>query len=420
MQHPRALLLHCFSAALRAVDARDCVRKALQSESTAGDWYVLGVGKAAAAMAVGAHDVLGSRIARALVVVPSAHTPPDFTDTAAWQRIEAAHPLPDASSLAAGEAVLEFIATLPPRAPVLCLVSGGASSLLEVPRAGITLEDIRVVNRWALESGASIKTINAARRELSRVKGGGLAALLGEREALAFLISDVPGDDPRVIGSGLLHAPRRGTVPIELASLPRDVADVLERARRTGPTPLTRRFVETRLVATSSDACRAVAKAARDMGFDALFTGRRFAGDALQVAAMAVRHASRVADQTLHVQAGESVVRLPGNPGRGGRNQHLALGAAIELERLRRNDVWLLAAGTDGVDGNTNDAGALIDGGTCARGRDAGLDPSNSLDRADSGTFLEATGDLVHTGATMTNVGDLLLAVRWRGVAAAP
>jgi hydroxypyruvate reductase len=209
-------------------------------------------------------------------------------------------------------------------------------------------------------------------------------------------------------------------VPIELASLPRDVADVLERARRTDRTSVKRRFVKTRLVATSSDACRAAAEAAREVGgVDAVFTRRRFAGDALQVAGMSVRRASRMANRTLHVQAGESIVRLPENPGRGGRNQHLALGAAIELERLRRNDVWLLAAGTDGVDGNTTDAGALVDGGTCTRGRDAGLDPWHSLDRADSGTFLEATGDLVHTGATMTNVGDLLLAVRWRGVTTA-
>jgi hydroxypyruvate reductase len=114
----------------------------------------------------------------------------------------------------------------------------------------------------------------------------------------------------------------------------------------------------------------------------------------------------------LQVRGGESTVRLPGQPGRGGRNQHLALAAALEFERRQLTQTYLLAAGTDGIDGSSDDAGALVDAATCLRARDAGCDPYQSLARADSGTVLEAAGDLLHTGPTATNVGDLVLALR--------
>jgi hydroxypyruvate reductase len=402
------------------------VRDSLRQNPLDGHWHVLGVGKAAAAMALGARDALGIAIVDACVVVPKDHTPRDFPLAASnWQRIEAAHPMPDASSLAAGEAVLEHIARLPRDARVLCLISGGASSLLEAPRAGITLADVRCVNRWALASGAPITTINAVRRRLSRVKGGGLAAALGDRKAVALMISDVPGDDPCTLGSGLLHSPSatRGKAAsgataarpraLDLQSLPPEVQEIV---RRAGPSPrfgALRQHVATRLVATSSVACRAAAQAATARGLAAVIGRGRFSGAAAELGPRFATKAARLPRRVVYVQGGESTVNLPRRPGRGGRNQQLALSAALAFEMRGLRDGWLLAAGTDGIDGATDDAGALVDGTTCERGRDAGYDPRVSLGAADSGTFLEASGDLVHTGATLTNVGDIVVAMRW-------
>jgi hydroxypyruvate reductase len=331
--------------------------------------------------------------------------------------------MPDASSLAAGDGLAMHVQSLPRRARVLCLVSGGASSLVERPRAGLTLADIQRVNRWALTSGAPISTINAVRRELSTLKGGGLAALLGERRPLALMISDVPDDDPRTLGSGLLHA------PLLMASESRDetlrsiadadIQDILRRARTTPDRDVRARRVTTRMLASSRTACEAAARVARDAGHRVIHDRRRFDGQAGALGEALVLRLTRVPAGTVFVQGGESTVALPAHPGRGGRNQHLALSASLAIERNQRaSGITLLAAGTDGIDGATADAGALVDAGTCNRARDAGFDPQHSLAVADSGTLLGAAGDLVHTGATLTNVGDLVLGVCGGGRAA--
>jgi hydroxypyruvate reductase len=169
-----------------------------------------------------------------------------------------------------------------------------------------------------------------------------------------------------------------------------------------------------RTVATLRMACRAAADAARRHGLTATVSPRRLAGGAAALGVALATKAQRLPEDTLQVWGGESTVTLPARPGRGGRNQHLALAAAIEFER-RPAPVALLAAGTDGIDGATPDAGAIVDPATCLRGRDAGFDPHVSLAAADSGSFLEAAGDLLHTGATLTNVGDLVLALGEQG-----
>ncbi|HET7202032.1 MAG TPA: DUF4147 domain-containing protein [Steroidobacteraceae bacterium] len=390
---PRDVLIDCYRAALDAVDARRCVREDLLRRPIRGDWHVVAIGKAAGAMTQGALDVLGPRIRGGRVVVPPEHLPTGFTGAAhGIEVLISSHPVPDERSLDAGENVARYVASLPPDARVLFLVSGGASSLVESLRPGCTLTDLQALHRWALGSGAPIAQVNARRRELSRLKGGGLAALAGQRRTLAVMISDVPRDDPRVIGSGLLHAseaPPSG----EPGAVPR---------------------VPVRMVATLRMACQAAADAARRRGFAARVSPRRLAGDAAGLGARLAARAYRQPDRTVQVWGGESTVTLPATPGRGGRNQHLALAAAIEFERLQTS-VVLLAAGTDGVDGSTLDAGAVVDAETCLRGRDAGFDPHVSLAAADSGSFLEASGDLLHTGPTLTNVGDVVLALETRG-----
>jgi hydroxypyruvate reductase len=380
---PRALLLESFAAALAAVDGRHAVDRALQRHPLLGAWHVLAIGKAAGAMAQGAVAALGSRVVDGLAVLPAGYMPHGFdAATHGIDPVYSSHPLPDERSLEAGAKVMEYVARLPPDAALLCLISGGASSLVDALMPGKTLDDLQSLNRWALQSGAPIAEINAARRQHSRLKGGGLARLAGERRLQALMISDVPGDDPRVIGSGLLHG------------------------------DATTREVPVRIVASIAHACRAAAAAARDRGLRTRIVRARLAGDAARFGTRIASSLARQPPGVLQVRGGESTVRLPENPGRGGRNQHLALAAALEFERLQLQGAYLLAAGTDGIDGASDDAGALVDAGTCLRARDAGCDAYQSLARADSGTLLDAAGDLLHTGPTATNVGDLVLTLR--------
>ncbi|MGB5103924.1 MAG: DUF4147 domain-containing protein [Steroidobacteraceae bacterium] len=385
---PRPLLLECLDAALAAVDARACVARGLTRESLQGDWHVVAIGKAAGAMTRGAIDVLGERVGSAIVVTRPGHCPAVVAGDARVRLIESAHPVPDERSLAAGSVVADFVSGASAGARLLFLVSGGASSLVEVLADGVALEELQAVNSLALASGIDIGATNARRRALSRLKGGGLAQLAGRRRCLALMISDVPGDDPAVIGSGLLHS-----------------------SARTGPARVP--VIPYRIVANVRQACRAAASHGLSRGLEVKVARRRFRGNAALLGARFARSLVAAPRGSLLVWGGESTVRLPANPGTGGRNQHLALAAAMELSAQR--EAALLAAGTDGVDGVTDDAGGLVDGDTCTRGEDAGLDPVACLARADSGSFLEASGDLVHTGPTLTNVGDLVLGLATRG-----
>ena len=382
-----------------------------------GPWHVVAVGKAAAAMAQGAVAALGAQIAGGVIVVPVDHLPAGFSPATHGLRVTyASHPLPDEASLAAGQEVADFVAGLDSRAQVLFLVSGGASSLVDwlVPGAG--LADLQALNRWALQSGAPIAQVNALRRRISRLKGGGLARITQGRRTQALMMSDVPGDDPRIIGSGLLHAfPGEYAGAPGTAALPPEVRDLLDRLHSGPPSPAGVPEVPVRIVASMGSACRAAAAAARAHGLQARRVRARIDGDAAELGVRYVASLARQSAGIVQVRGGESTVSLPAQPGRGGRSQHLALAAALELERRGLRDAHLLAAGTDGVDGASSDAGALVDAQSCQRGRDAGHDPVVSLARADSGTFLEAAGDLLHTGPTLTNVGDLVLGLRLGG-----
>jgi glycerate 2-kinase len=412
--HPRQLLLHCFQAALEAVDARRCVQRELARRPAAGTWHLIGVGKAAAAMAQGAHEALGSRLAGGCLVLPADHVPRGFEPQSHGIEVHhGAHPLPDAASLAAGEALAAFVSRLPADARILWLVSGGASSLVERPLPGISLDDLRTASDWAMSSGAPIDLVNGLRRRLSTLKGGGLARLAGARRMRCLMLSDVPGDDPRVVGSGLLHAsPDDGLDERLDAALTPELRALLHRSSRHRPAPGATPPVPVAVVASLRLACAAAAQAATGQGCGARIVRRRFAGDAALLGRRFATALARLPPGVVQVRGGESTVRLPARPGRGGRNQHLALAAAREFERRGLERATLLAAGTDGIDGNSDDAGAIVDAGTCRRGRDDGSDPEQSLRVADSGTFLEAAGDLLHTGPTLTNVGDLVLAVR--------
>jgi hydroxypyruvate reductase len=239
----------------------------------------------------------------------------------------------------------------------------------------VGIAELRALFERSLREGLDIEQLNRERIALSRVKGGGLAGLFKGTVIEALMISDVPRDDPAVLASGLLDTPG----------------------------------LERRLVGSIEEALAAVERAAAQRGLTVARGKERLAGDA-EAAARRICHELAVGETELHIYGGETVVRLPEDPGRGGRCQHLAVAAARHL--AGHADFLLLAAGTDGRDGASEDAGAIVDGGTVARAEVSSLDAEAALSAADSGSFLEATGDLVHTGPTGTNVGDIVLALR--------
>jgi len=373
-----ALLVELFRAGLERVDGRRCVRVALAA-ALPGRFAAVAIGKAALAMARGAQEALGDSLERLLVVCPDDPSAETLGGRPCVEIHRSAHPVPDERSLLAGARLLSWLEALPSAVTPLFLISGGASALVEAPIPGVTLDELVRVSRRGLAEGQDIAVLNAARAALSQIKGGRLAARLAGRSGLALFISDVPGDDPALIGSGLLGPAPGG-----------------DAIRRT-------------IIASIDMAMDAVVEAARARGLSARRARTRFSGD---VARLAVQftHELALGEAQIRVWGGESTLRLPPAPGHGGRNQHLALTAARLLAGYP--DLALLAAGTDGIDGPTTAAGAIVDGDTCGRIALLGLDCDESLQRADSGAALAAAGALLRTGPTGTNVADLVIGAK--------
>ncbi len=377
------------AAGIDAVGGRQATRRALERIDCGPRVRVAAIGKAASAMALGARETLGDALLSGLVVTKYDHLDGALADDPRFTCLESAHPVPDAASLAAGEALIHFVADVADDEHLLVLVSGGASALVERLDAGLTLDDLRRRTQALLADGAPIGEINRVRRSLSRIKGGRLAAHLGACRTTQLLISDVPGDRPEDIGSGpLIVSPPVDAVPDRSSSR-----------------------IDTRIIASSGIAQRAVVAAAVARGLTVVQPEGSLDGD---VEDTCERIASRLlapdAAPGIYVWGGEPTVRLPPGPGRGGRNQHLALALATRI--AGREDLAVLVAATDGSDGPTTDAGGLVDGTTLARGEALGLDARAALRGADAGPWLERTGALVTTGPTGTNVMDLAIAVR--------
>jgi hydroxypyruvate reductase len=386
----RKILLDLFRSALESVDGRLCVRNALGAPGPRPVWAAA-VGKAASAMLVGAHEALGAVLTRSLVITKDGHVSPQCFGLPNVEVLESSHPMPDERSLAAGERLLQWVDEIPADTDVLFLVSGGASSLVEALVPGATFSQLTALNARGLASGMTIVELNAQRAQLSQIKGGRLAArvsakLSGSGTARALFISDVPGHDPAVIGSGLMGPGGEG-----------------DRIERT-------------IVASIDHAMERVIAEAYKCGLAPWRDSRIFEGSADRLA-VRFSHELHMSVNQLCVWGGESTVTLPENPGRGGRNQHLALAAARII--AGHENLLLLVAGTDGTDGVTSDAGALVDGETCSRVALSEMDVQESLKRADSGTALAAAGDLIYTGPTGTNVGDIVIGLKLTRDAAA-
>lgn len=375
--NPRQGLLELYATGLAAVNGTSVVYRALLARAERNPCHVVAIGKAADAMLEGARRYLHHALRSALLITKHGHVAAHTATLDNVQICEAAHPVPDESSLAAGQALLDYLQALPVDEPVLFLISGGTSSLVEVLADGWVLEGLQALTNELLANGADIHEINAMRRSVSRIKGGQLWDYLGERAVTCLLMSDVPNDDPEVIGSGLLF-----------------------------PAPSARDF-DWQMVA--NNAAMLEAMAASELFAPTTIMPEFLVGDVLTAASTCVQHLLD-SEPGIYLWGAETTVQLPEQPGRGGRNQHFALAAALQLQDA--DDCLLLVAGTDGTDGMTADAGALVDSGTCLRGNAENLDPVACLHAADAGTFLEASGDLIHVGVTGTNVMDVVIGLK--------
>ena len=409
---PKVLLRQMFEAAIAAAQPARCVPPYLP-EPPAGRLFVIGAGKASAAMARAVEEHWPGELS-GLVVTRHGYAVP----CRRIEIVEAAHPVPDAAGLDAARRMVDRVSGLNVDDVVLCLISGGGSALLPLPGARLTLADKQAVNRALLRSGATISEMNCVRRHLSAIKGGRLAAACHPARVVTLLISDVPGDHPMDIASGPT-VPDPTTCAAAMTILDRYGIDAPAAARAllesgAGETvkPGDPRLagIETHLVATPRMALEAAADVARRAGFAAPILGDSLEGEARDVGTVMAGIARQVAwhgqpfpPPCVLLSGGETTVTVRGH-GRGGRNVEFLLALGIALNG--QPGVHALAGDTDGVDGQEDIAGAYLAPDTLARAWAQGISPRESLANNDGHGFFQALGDSVITGPTLTNVND--------------
>lgn len=433
----RSDLAHFQAAALTAVDPARAVDRFLRRDgprlsiderlyslTSAARVLLIAAGKAAMPMAASAARRLGERLSAGIVVTKYHHAA-GYALPAALRVIEAGHPIPDAAGLAGAQAILSLLATTTADDLVLLLLSGGASALTPCPAGDLALADLQTLTDLLLRAGAPIGELNTLRKHLSRLAGGQLVRQAAPARLAALILSDVVGDPLTVIASGMT-APDPTTYA--------DAADVLRRYALWEQTPpAIRRHLELGragqiaetpkpgdpvfadvynvLIGSNRSAALAAVAAARARGYNALLLSTLIEGEAREVAKVGAALAKSIrlygeplAPPACLVWGGETTVTVRG-AGQGGRNQELALAAALALEGVP--GVALLALATDGTDGPTDAAGAIVDGQTAARARQAGWDAPRALAENNAYPCLEAAGTLLRTGPTGTNVNDL-------------
>jgi glycerate 2-kinase len=421
-------LREILSASLAAADPEEAVRRFVRIEGNAvvaGDRrfeaervFVLAAGKAAGAMARAAEELFGERVAGGLIVTKHGHE----ASSEKLEIIFSAHPEPDEKGVEAARRAEELARSLGEGDLLLALISGGASALLADPAPPIELADLKKLTGALLRSGADIGEINAVRKHVSVLKGGGLARLAAPASTLALLLSDVVGDDPSAIASGLtapdptsLDDARRVLERYGI-ELPESVAEHLKNAPET-PKPGDPVFEKVANVVCGSGrhAAEAAVAKARELGYEPMLLSTTITGDARDIASVyaAVIREVLESDNPLPppcavVSGGEATVTVRGD-GTGGPNQEFALALAVEFDGIGG---WAaLAADTDGNDGPTDAAGGLVDGATADAIRSGGTDPEEALANNDAYAALEAGGALLTTGPTGTNVNDLRVAL---------
>ena len=409
---PKDFLRGLFDAALAAADPSVALPPHLPAPPK-GRTLVVGAGKAAAAMARAVEQAWDGPL-EGLVVTRYGHAVP----CEKIEVVEAAHPVPDDAGLKAAERILALAQGLSEEDLLLCLISGGGSSLLSLPAEGLTLEDKQAVNKALLRSGADIGEMNCLRKHLSAIKGGRLAAAAHPARCVSLLISDVPGDDPATIASG----PTVGD-PTSLEDAravlekygidpPGAVARHLEKTGSETPKPEDSRLAlsEVRMIAAPQSSLEAAAKAAQKAGVTPLILGDAIEGEAREVARVmaamaqqAARHGQPAPAPCVLLSGGETTVTLRGQ-GRGGRNAEFLLALAVALKGAE--GIYAIACDTDGIDGSEDNAGALLSPDSLSRADAKGISAKARLADNDGYGFFEALGDLVVTGPTLTNVND--------------
>lgn len=371
MTDDREFLLLLFDAAVTASKPAACMPPWLE-DRPAGDVIVVGAGKAAASMAAVVEQQWAPPLT-GLVIVPYGHT----ANCDQIEIVEAAHPVPDENGVAATRRILDMISGLTADDTVVCLFSGGGSSLLCAPAAGVTLEEKKAATARLLKSGAAIHEINSARKAMSAVKGGRLAEACAPANIITLIISDVPGNDPSVVASGPTLA---------------DAASALES--------------DVRILATSDDALQAAALRVLESGINPYLLGdlsgdaRELAREHAQLAIDIAAGKGPVEKPCVILSGGETTVRVTGT-GRGGRNGEYGLALAVALDG--HEGISAIAADTDGIDGAGENAGCLVFSDSLQRSPD---DARTMQSNNDTYSFFEALGDLVMTGPTRTNVND--------------
>jgi hydroxypyruvate reductase len=405
----RRLLTRAFDAAVEIAQPRHCLADALP-RAPRGRTLVVGAGKASASMAA-AFEGLWPGDLSGLVLTRHGHAVP----TDRIEIVEAGHPVPDEAGHAATARVLDLLGGVGPDDLVVGLFSGGGSSLLCAPAGGLTLAEKQEINRALLASGAPIEAMNVVRKHLSLVKGGRLALAAPETPFVSLIMSDVPGDDLSTIASGPTVADastlaqareivERWSIPLPEAARRLWADDSFETPKSGDPRLA---HVTNKLVMTPAQALQGAAKVLRREGVEVLFLGDDVEGEAREVAKQQADLALRLADTgkpLCILSGGECTVTVRARGGRGGRNAEYLLALALELEG--HDNMLAIAADTDGIDGSESNAGALMTHKTLHRARLAGIDPAGALAVNDAYSVFEASGDLLVTGPTHTNVND--------------
>ena len=409
---PRGFLQTLFQSALDAADPARALAAHLP-ERPPGRTLVVGAGKAAASMARAVEQAWEGPL-EGLVVTRYGHAVP----CERIEVVEAAHPVPDDAGREAARRILEMAGQLGEDDLLLCLISGGGSSLLALPGEGLTLEDKQEVNRALLRSGATISEMNCLRKHLSAIKGGRLAMASHPARVVSLLISDVPGDDPATIASGptvadpTSFADARAVLEKYGIEPPESVASFLAEAREETPKPGDPRLARTelRMIAAPQASLEAAAETALTAGVAPVILGDAIEGEArggakvmAGIARQAARHGQPAQPPCVLLSGGETTVTLRGQ-GRGGRNAEfpLALGVALEGDA----GIYAIACDTDGIDGSEDNAGAILTPDSLERAAASGVNVKASLADNDGYGFFSALGDLIVTGPTLTNVND--------------
>lgn len=364
---------------------------------------VIAVGKAACPMAKAAEDVLGDKIATGLLVTKYSHS--DGWDFSRFEVIEASHPVSDDNSILAAQKGLKTASSLGKDDVLLVLLSGGGSALFELSKVSPEIQ--RDVTRKLLSRGACIDEINAIRKRLSLVKGGLLASAAFPAKVVTVALSDVLSNDKSVIASGLTAADKTDTDQLQnilnkyLSDIPQDVRDLI----------LTKDDICINdggyyFAGDINILCDAAGKKAEELGFTVHHKSRCLTGEAREEAVRIIENIPALSGRHCYIFGGETVVTLKGN-GKGGRNQEMALAAAVALKD--RKGIAFASAGSDGTDGPTDDAGGYADGGSFFRMTEKGIDPEKELDNNNSNLALKAAGDIITTGPTGTNVNDIMI-----------